>query len=136
MSVLQTDKASEQTMKRALPFVIIALVLGAAFLLVRYLQSPTPPPAPVPTPVGSASPAASVVNPGDPGAEPAHTHGNADAPVTLEEFGDFECPPCACLASDSENDGNGFWPNEAANCLSRVSAGAESSACAGRRARG
>jgi protein-disulfide isomerase len=30
-----------------------------------------------------------------PGAEPAHTHGEANAPVSLEEFGDYQCPPCA-----------------------------------------
>jgi protein-disulfide isomerase len=37
------------------------------------------------------------VNPVEPGAEPAHALGDAKAPVTLEEFGDFECPPCGVL---------------------------------------
>ena len=27
-----------------------------------------------------------------------HVRGEANGPVTLEEFGDFECPPCAMLA--------------------------------------
>lgn len=55
--------------------------------------------------VASASPSASAAQSGtpdlsqavDPGAEPAHVQGNASAPVTLEEFGDFECPPCGML---------------------------------------
>lgn len=31
-------------------------------------------------------------------AESIHVRGNPNAPVTLEEFGDFQCPPCGVLA--------------------------------------
>jgi len=30
--------------------------------------------------------------------ESVHVRGSADAPVTLEEYGDFQCPPCGRLA--------------------------------------
>jgi protein-disulfide isomerase len=33
------------------------------------------------------------------GAESVHVRGNPDAPVTLEEFGDFQCPPCGQFAA-------------------------------------
>ena len=42
------------------------------------------------TPNGTASPSDR--------AEDVHVRGAADAPVTLEEYGDFQCPPCGRLA--------------------------------------
>ncbi len=78
-------------MKKYLPFVIIALVLavaaGASFWLYRSQQQQPQ----------SASPTAplSVRNNPLPGAEPPRMKGDPNAPVTVEEFGDFECPPCA-----------------------------------------
>ena len=88
-------------MKRTLPFIIIivvlALALGSAWYLTRAIPgSPT---------LGSQSPANSGSSPastaqrppalqGVPGAEPPHVLGPAAAPAKLEEFGDFECPPC------------------------------------------
>ena len=70
-------------MKRYLPFVIIVVVFvlagGAGALLYRFRKPPSPPPIPTF---------------GSPGAEPPHVRGLANAPVSLEEFGDFECLPC------------------------------------------
>lgn len=38
-----------------------------------------------------------------PGAVPPRVRGNENAPVTLEEFADFECPPCAAFHSELKN---------------------------------
>ena len=91
-------------MKRILPFIIILAVLGVALGSAWYLTRSVPSsttavgrqqPAPSST-SGSQSPApAPVANRGVPGAEPAHVLGPATAPAHIEEFGDFECPPCA-----------------------------------------
>jgi protein-disulfide isomerase len=90
-------------MKRILPFIIILVVLAAALGSAWYLTRSIPASptlgsqSPAASPGSSASPVQQPVSgrgTGVPGAEPAHVQGPATAPVRLEEFGDFECPPC------------------------------------------
>ena len=73
-------------MRRYLPFAIVGAVLliaaGSGLLLFRAKARP---------PLKIAT--------GKLGAEPAHIRGGANARITLEEFGDFQCPPCGFLAA-------------------------------------
>jgi NhaA family Na+:H+ antiporter len=71
-----------------LPFIIIGVVLLAAIAAgAWYLNRARQPGA---------------VASGSPGAQPAHTLGDERAPVTLEEFGDYQCPPCGTMFPEVE----------------------------------
>jgi protein-disulfide isomerase len=71
-------------MKRYLPFLIVTVValvtFGGGLMLYR----------------ANVLPEATGAK--DSGASAVHMRGDAKAPITLEEFGDFECPPCAIMS--------------------------------------
>jgi protein-disulfide isomerase len=77
-------------MKRYLPFIIVGAValatLGSGALLYQAKR-----------PHLLTIPADKAV-PGKGTAESIHIRGNPNAPVRLEEFGDFQCPPCSSAA--------------------------------------
>lgn len=83
-------------MRRYLPFAIIGAVfliaIGSGLLFFRWKQPPSAPTAPIVPIVPAAQEA-----PGKPDAESPHIRGGANARVTIEEFGDFQCLPCAEL---------------------------------------
>jgi len=91
-------------MKRILPFLIILVVLGVALGAGWYFTRPAKDSARLPNAVSinnpaptSPTPVAKMTNSVDPGAQPPHAIGPENAPAVLEEFGDFECPPCGLL---------------------------------------
>jgi protein-disulfide isomerase len=77
-------------MKRYLPFIIISVValgtLGSGAMLYRAKR-----------PHVLSIPQEKMLS-GKSDAESPHVRGNPHASVTLEEYGDFQCPPCGMLA--------------------------------------
>ena len=93
-------------MKRYLPVAIIAFVFAAAvaggialWKSSKQAQQPSQPftqSTPVATPAQSAAtPAISPSAPLPP--DNPHSRGGANAKVTLDEYGDYQCPPCGAL---------------------------------------
>jgi protein-disulfide isomerase len=92
-------------MRRKLPIIIIAVVLLAALgggaLMMRSSETTTSQPnlAQMPPTVGTNAPATTTVpRPAAPAnLQNVHLRGRADAPVLIEEYGDFQCPPCGFM---------------------------------------
>ncbi len=80
-------------MKRYFPFILIAavamLTVGSGAMLYRAKQRSV---------AASAAATAGATGTGASAMTPEHVRGASGAPVTLEEFGDFQCPACATTA--------------------------------------
>jgi NhaA family Na+:H+ antiporter len=85
-------------MKRYLPFIIIAavaaLTVGAGAMLYRAKQRAIPTASTTSTRVDKTISETADTFEG----KAAHVRGAPDAPVTLEVFGDFQCPSCAMIS--------------------------------------
>jgi protein-disulfide isomerase len=89
-----SDLANRKRKRLYLPFIIILVVFllaaGGGTLLLFSKQRT------VKAEVAAKEAARPAI--GKPGAEPPHIRGSTKANITLEEFGDFECPPCGLLS--------------------------------------
>lgn len=80
-------------MKRYLPFIIVAAValsaIGAGAAIYQTKKQRL-----------AAATAVNVHDPSGakPGAKPAHIRGSTKAAITIEEFADFQCPPCSTIS--------------------------------------
>ena len=89
-------------MKRYLPFIIVAVVAAAAISGGAILyQAKRPHLLSIPE---------DKAVPGKPDTEKMHIRGEPEAPVTIEEFGDFECPPCGSMSPYLDQLINEFKP--------------------------
>ena len=84
-------------MKRFLPGIMIIVVLATAVTGgIALFRSIRPSPVSVkPTPFAAETPAANVTSP--PASSPVMAPVSESVSVTLEEFGDYQCPPCGLL---------------------------------------
>jgi len=76
-------------MKRSLPFIIVIAVALAAIGSGTYLYR---------TKKGANPPLQITKTESEPRGEVVHSVGPENAAITLEEFGDFQCPPCGKLS--------------------------------------
>jgi len=104
MTPLTPGTSAQPKKKPYLPLMIIGAVLIAALVVTWILlRSPRPgTSANTPPPSSGSEPT---------GAEPSHIRGNANAPVTLEEFGDFQCPTCGVYYLELKKIENEFGDN-------------------------
>ena len=91
-------------MRGKLPIIIIVVVLVAALaggaLLMRSSDTSTAQPnlALMPPTVTTSAPSTVTPRPPAPvNLQNVHVRGRADAPLLIEEYGDFQCPPCGFL---------------------------------------
>ena len=77
-------------MKRYLPYLIVGLVAVATFCGGFGLYR--------------AKKAAASEGPQNGPASGMHVRGKEEAPVTIEEFGDYQCPPCGGMAAELKKD--------------------------------
>jgi protein-disulfide isomerase len=99
-------------MKRSLPFIIIVVVLIGAVAAVYFLTRPASPDSNANTTFVQPSPSGGAPAPGQlgqtaiPSSTPSSTPNTAgltkpnvkvNEPVVLEEYGDYQCPPCGAL---------------------------------------